>query len=170
MKTLILYYSQARGNTKRIAQMIQERLHAEMEQIQTRVPYTGSYDAIVNQGKREVDSGYTPEIVPVSADLSAYDCVLIGTPTWWYTMAPAVRTFFQNYDLSEKTVIPFATNGGWPRHVLKDMEQACPGAKCVLSHEIRFDSTGGDTLETPLQEIHTWIDDIVSLQKGGSLS
>ena len=137
MKTLILYYSQARGNTKRIAQMIQERLHAEMEQIQTRVPYTGSYDAIVNQGKREVDSGYTPEIVPVSADLSAYDCVLIGTPTWWY---------------------------------LKDMEQACPGAKCVLSHEIRFDSTGGDTLETPLQEIHTWIDDIVSLQKGGSLS
>lgn len=54
MKTLILYYSQARGNTKRIAQMIQERLHAEMEQIQTRVPYTGSYDAIVNQGKREV--------------------------------------------------------------------------------------------------------------------
>lgn len=72
MKTLILYYSQARGNTKQIAQMIQERLHAEMEQIQTRVPYTGSYDAIVNQGKREVDSGYTPEIVPVSADLSAY--------------------------------------------------------------------------------------------------
>lgn len=49
MKTLILYYSQARGNTKRIAQMIQERLHTEMEQIQTRVPYTGSYDAIVNQ-------------------------------------------------------------------------------------------------------------------------
>ncbi|WP_294402478.1 hypothetical protein [uncultured Ruminococcus sp.] len=52
MKTLILYYSQACGNTERIAQMIQERLHAEMEQIQTRVPYTGSYDAIVNQGKR----------------------------------------------------------------------------------------------------------------------
>lgn len=106
MKTLILYYSQARGNTKRIAQMIQERLHAEMEQIQTRVPYIGSYDAIVNQGKREVDSGYTPEIVPVSADLSAYDCVLIGTPTWWYTMAPAVRTFSRTMTFPKKRSFP----------------------------------------------------------------
>ncbi len=64
MKTLILYYSQARGNTKQIAQMIQERLHAEMEQIQTRVPYTGSYDAIVNQGKREVDSAQNHSDIP----------------------------------------------------------------------------------------------------------
>ena len=47
MKKLIVYYSQARGNTRRIAKMIQQATGADLEEIETVTPYTGSYDEIV---------------------------------------------------------------------------------------------------------------------------
>ena len=50
MKTLILYYSQAVGNTERIAKLLQERLNADIEKIDTIVPYTGTYQEISAQG------------------------------------------------------------------------------------------------------------------------
>ena len=74
--------------------------------------YKGTYEEVVNQGKREVEKGFMPQIKPLSVNLSDYDVIAIGTPTWWYTMAPAVLTFLTTNDFSEKTVIPFMTNGG----------------------------------------------------------
>lgn len=81
----------------------------------------------MNQGKREVEKGFMPQIKPLSVNLSDYDVIAIGTPTWWYTMAPAVLTFLITNDFSGKTVIPFMTNGGWPGHVIKDMQANCKG-------------------------------------------
>ena len=43
---------------------------------------------------------------------SAYDIIAIGTPTWWHTMAPAVRSFLAQHDFAGKTAVPFMTNGG----------------------------------------------------------
>ena len=82
--------------------------------------------------------------------------VAVGTPTWWYTIAPAVHTFFGQTDLSGKTVIPFMTNGGWPGHVIKDMKSACRGAKIVCEMEVQFDSSGGDHMETSEKQIEKW--------------
>lgn len=53
-----------------------------------------------------------PQINPISVNLADYDVIAIGTPTWWYTMAPAVLTFLTTNDFTGKTVIPFMTNGG----------------------------------------------------------
>ena len=66
---------------------------------------------MVSQGQREVDEGFQPEIKPLSVNVADYDVVAIGTPTWWYTMAPAVLTFLNANDWSQKTVIPFMTHG-----------------------------------------------------------
>ena len=41
-----------------------------------------------------------------------YDVIVLGTPVWWYTFAPAVKTFLESNDFSQKTIFPFATNGG----------------------------------------------------------
>ena len=75
----------------------------------------------MNQGKREVEAGFMPRINSLSVNLADYEVIAIGTPTWWYTMAPAVLTFLTENDFSGKTIIPFMTNGGWPGHVIKDM-------------------------------------------------
>ena len=47
IKTLIVYYSLG-GNTKGIAQNIQKILGADIAEIEPLVPYTGSYDDIVD--------------------------------------------------------------------------------------------------------------------------
>lgn len=78
--------------------------------------------------------GYEPEIKPLDINIADYDVIAVGTPTWWYTMAPAVKTFLHQQDFTGKTVVPFMTNGGWPGHVIKDMKAACKGAKCGLRY------------------------------------
>ena len=109
-KMLVVYYSWSCGNTERIAKKLSDTTGADIERIETVKPYTGSYDDVVNQGQQEVNSGYCPEIKPLKADLSKYDVIALGTPTWWYTMAPAMLTFIKNTSFEGKTVIPFATS------------------------------------------------------------
>ena len=55
------------------------------------------------------------------------------------------------------------TNGGWPGHVIKDMKNACIGADVVCDMQVKFDSTGGDKLETPEAEIEAWAQSVKAL-------
>ena len=57
------------------------------------VSYSDDYDDVVNKAKRDVARNYKPEIKPLSVNLSDYDTIIIGTPTWWYKMASPVLTF-----------------------------------------------------------------------------
>lgn len=162
-KLLIVYYSWSNGNTERIAKELQRVAGGDLLQIDTAIPYSGSYDEVVDQGQREVNRGYEPELKPLAVDPTDYDVIAVGTPTWWYTMAPAVKTFFHEQDFTGKTVVPFMTNGGWPGHVIKDMKKACPGAKTACEMQVQFDSNGGDHLETPESEIEAWAQSVKAL-------
>lgn len=155
-KMLIAYYSWSNGNTKCIAEQLQKETGAKLIRIETQTQYKGSYDEVVAQGKKEVNSGFEPKLKSIGVDLSELDVIAVGTPTWWYTMAPAVLTFLKNNAFAGKTVIPFMTNGGWPGHVINDMENACPSAKIELAAEIRFDAEGGGRLETSQTDIDAW--------------
>lgn len=159
-KMLIVYYSWSNGNTERIAKKIQEATNADLARIDTAVPYQGSYDEVVDQGQREVQEGFRPEIKLLAVNIKDYDVIAVGTPTWWYTMAPAVLSFVGEQDWTGKTVIPFMTNGGWPGHVIKDIKSACKGAEFTCEMKIKFDSNGGDHLETSESEIDAWIGQI----------
>lgn len=153
MKTLILYYSYG-GNTRKIAQMIQQEIGGDLAEIKTVKPYTGSYDTIVNQGQDEVQSGYMPPLKNLQVDLSSYDRIVLGSPVWWYTFAPAMKSFLHNNDLSGKIIYPYATNGGWIGHTFKDFESDCKGAKVQKGLNIRFDEK---QLLTSEKEIKKWI-------------
>ncbi len=50
-KQLIIYYSWSCGNTKRIAEMLKGKTNADIERIDTVVPYKGSYNDVVEQGQ-----------------------------------------------------------------------------------------------------------------------
>ena len=162
-KILIVYYSWSNGNTERIAKMLQQQVGGDLLKIDTVEPYSGSYDDVVSQGQDEVNRGYEPEIQPISVNVADYDVIAIGTPTWWYTMAPVVLTFLHSQNFTGKTVVPFMTNGGWPGHVIKDMKKACKGADIACDMRVQFDSTGGDHLETPTEQIEQWIQQVKAL-------
>ena len=159
-RVLTVYYSWSNGNTERIAKMLQKEIGGDIVRIDTITPYEGSYDDVVNQGQEEVQRGFEPEIKPLGVNISDYDVIAVGTPTWWYTMAPAVLTFLHTESFVDKTVIPFMTNAGWPGNVIKDMKTACKGADIKYEMEIQFDSTGGSRLETPMEDITKWIQNV----------
>ena len=157
---LVVYYSWSNGNTKRIAEKIAEEIGADIRQIDTVEPYQGSYDEVVDQGQNEVNRGYMPKIKPPDVDIKDYDVVAVGTPTWWYTMAPAVLTFLNQNDWSGKKVIPFMTNGGWPGQVIEDMIKEGEWAEIINPMEVKFDAQGGAVLKTPEDKIDDWIAEI----------
>ena len=156
-KMLIVYYSWSNGNTKRIAELLQRETGADLVRIETVHPYEGSYQDVVDQGKWEADSGFQPEIKPLPYAAADYDVIAVGTPTWWYTMAPAVLTYLNQQDWNGKTVVPFLTNAGWPGHVIRDMKKACKGAQCACEMQVKFDADGGDRMETSEGELQQWI-------------
>lgn len=156
MKSIIIYYSYG-GNTRHIAEKVQKVLGSDLAEIRTVKPYTGSYNAVVDQGHREVNSGFLPELVPINTDLKQYDTVILGSPVWWYTFAPAMNSFLHSTDLSGKTVYPFATNGGWIGHTFQDFKKACRGADVQVGLNVRFN---GDHQLTPETEILEWIERI----------
>lgn len=156
MKTLILYYSYG-GNTKRIAEMIQREIGGDIARMDTVVPYDGDYDEVVNQGQREIAEGYCPELKPLNIGWRDYDAIILGSPVWWYTFAPAMRSFLERADLTGKIVYPFATNGGWLGHTLKDFEEACKGAIVKPGLDVQFDES---MLRTSEKDIQAWINTI----------
>lgn len=164
-RTLVVYYSWSNGNTERVAERLAEACGADIERIETAEPYPDDYETTVAQAKREVEEGYEPPIEPLGHDPADYDVVAVGTPTWWYTMAPAVSTFLSTHDLSGRLVVPFMTNGGWPGSVIEDMGEAASGATVVEPMEVRFDSSGGARLVTPEGEIDRWVGRVAALAR-----
>lgn len=156
MKTLIIYYSYS-GNTRQIVKMIHDKIGGDIAEIDTVTPYMGDYNEVVNQGQREVSKGFMPPIRSLGKNPDSYDTVVLGTPVWWYTFAPAIKTFFAENDLSGKTIYPFITNGGWIGHTVKDIEKACPNATIKQAIDIKFN---GSDLSTAISEIKNWIDKI----------
>lgn len=155
-RMLVVYFSLTCGNTRRVAETLSSETGADLAEIRTTEPYGGSYEDIVDQGKDEVESGFLPEVEPLEADLDDYDVIALGSPTWWYTMAPAMRTFVESQDWAGREVIPFQTHGGWPGHLIDDVEGACAGAGFRDEMSVQFDSTGGDQMVTPEREVVAW--------------
>lgn len=163
-KTLIVYFSFTAGNTKSIAEKIHEEIGGDIERLETAIPYPDDYNAAVSQGQQEVSSGYKPELKPLSVNVKDYDRIIVGTPTWWYKMSPAVLSFLSSTDFTGKTVVPFMTNSGWPGTVIKDMTTVAEGngAKVENSHEFRFSSNAEhyDQMVTSQEELTEWIESL----------
>lgn len=123
-KVLIAYYSWS-GNTKKVAQEIQEKTGGDLFEIHTMHSYPTDYHAATEQAKQEINNNFRPELKALP-DTSSYDVVFVGSPTWWGTIAPAVSSFITQADLSGKTVIPFITHGGGGAdQAVKDLTAQC---------------------------------------------
>ena len=62
-------------------------------------------------------------------DMARYGQVFVGFPIWWYVAPTIINTFLESYDLSGKTVIPFATSGssGMGQTNLR-LQPSCPAS------------------------------------------
>lgn len=61
-----------------------------------------------------------------------YSVIFLGYPNWWGTMPLPVFTFLEEYDFSQKTIIPFCTHeGSGLGHSAKDIAKLCPKARLL---------------------------------------
>jgi flavodoxin len=158
-KAIVIYFSWTNGNTERIAKKLAGALGgAELLRIEAPDDYQDDDQTVVSQAQEDVKRGYRPRIAPASIDLSAYDVVGVGGPTWWYTVATPMLTLLDTADFSGKTVVPFTTHGGWPAHALADIGNGCRGAKRVVKGlAVQFDSSGGSRMVTTEKQLEDWL-------------
>lgn len=107
-----IFNGEVTGNTGVMARMIAEASGGELFSIQTVEPYPDSYDETIDVGENEKNNGIRPELSTHIENLDQYDTVFVGFPNWWYGMPMVMYSFFDEYDFSGKTVIPFCTSGG----------------------------------------------------------
>ena len=114
-RSLVVYFS-ATGNTKVVAENLAAMQDAQLYEIVPQQPYT---DADLNYNDRStratVEQNHDaarPEISGSIDHLEEYDVIYVGFPIWWGDMPRILYTFFDTYDLSDKTIAPFCTSGG----------------------------------------------------------
>ena len=78
------------------------------------------------------DPASRPEIARVRDNMEEYDTVFVGFPIWWYVAPTIINTFLESYDLTGKTIIPFATSGGSGMGKTNEkLMPSCKGAKLL---------------------------------------
>lgn len=151
-KVLVAYFSWG-GNTKFIAEKIHSQVDGDIFRIETAVPYPEDYnEAAYGVAKKQHDENIHPELKD-NGDVSEYDVIFVGTPAWWYTMAPAVMTFLEENSFEGKTIIPFITHGGGGKYTIaQDMAKLAKGAK-VLEPLVIYERGNSETDK----EITDWL-------------
>lgn len=135
---LVLYYSQAGGATKTVAEQIQLALLADIEAIQVEKPYDGDFNQTIERCQREKQNNELPELKPLASDISKYDVIFIGYPIWFGTYAPPIASLVSQYDFAGKKIVTFATFGSGGIDVsTKDMQKALGSAEVVEGYGVR---------------------------------
>lgn len=100
------------GSTEKFAKIIAEQTKGDLFRIETEIPYPTEHKALVDFVEAEKDSGEKPKLKKHIENLQDYDTIFLGYPIWWYGLPMPVLSFLDEYDLSEKNIIPFSTHGG----------------------------------------------------------
>lgn len=100
------------GNTQYVAAVIGEATGGDLFEIKTARAYPGSHKALIDAAKEEIDNNARPKLAAHIDNPNDYDVVFVGFPNWWYDMPMPLYTFFDEYDFSGKTIVPFCTHGG----------------------------------------------------------
>lgn len=100
------------GNTGVVANMIKDKTKGNIFPIVVTDKYPESYNETINIGKNEKSNNFRPKLSTHIENFNDYDTFFIGFPNWWSDMPMALYSFFDEYDFSGKTIIPFITSGG----------------------------------------------------------
>lgn len=169
-KTLVVYFSASNtkdvdavtgatpvqgrvGTVEHIAEIIHNQVGGDIAKIVPGKDYSLDYNTCADEAKAETDSDARPQFEPLSVKIEDYDTIYVGYPMWWYTLPMIMYTFFDTYDFSGKTIIPFNTHAGsgdgGTYQTIKEFE---PGATVkdglAISGSSAFDSSTEDAVKS----------------------
>lgn len=134
-RKLVAYFS-ASGVTAKVAESLSEAIGADLYEIEPEVPYTKADLNWMDKQSRSTlemnDPASRPAIKEMRDNMDDYDTVFVGFPIWWYVAPTIINTFLESYDLTGKTIIPFATSGGSGMGKTNEkLQTSCPNSKLI---------------------------------------
>ena len=149
------------GSVEYMATVIGEATGGDMVRIQTATPYPEDYSSLADQANQERQNGVHPALATNIENFADYDVIFVGYPIWWYQMPMAMYSFFDAYDFSGKTIVPFSSHGGsgWSGTV-DDIAGMEPGATMVNGYSISRNSVAGSE-----EGIREWLQSIGMLEQ-----
>lgn len=155
-KILIVYYSLRNGNTRIVAEQIQKNVGGDLFRIETVDTYPAQYNDVTAQAKKELESGYRPPLKTNVQEIGQYDVIYLGSPNWWNTIAPAVMTFLESYNLEGKTIVPFITHEGSRLGAsVDDIKKLAPKATVLKGLPIR-----GGSVNNAEPDVQKWLKEL----------
>lgn len=153
---LVAYFSWS-GNGQQMARWISEETGGDLFRIVPTEAYGEDFDSCADRAKNELDNGIRPELsehIDKEA-MARYDVIYIGFPVWWYDLPMPVWSFLEEYDLSEKTVIPFFSHNGSSNGAgsVGRVSELAKGAK-VLTEDVL--SIPGRSVSGSEKEVKEW--------------
>ena len=103
---------EAKGVSQAVAEMIADETGADLFSIRTSTVYPANMGELIDCADKEQDDGARPELTSSIDNLDDYATVFVGFPIWWYDMPQVMYSFFDEYDFSGKTIIPFTVHNG----------------------------------------------------------
>ena len=123
---------QAVGRVRAVADMIQENVGGDLFSIRTSVVYPTDGGELIDYAAQEQDENARPELTSHIENLNQYDTIFIGYPNWWADLPMAVYSFFDEYDFTGKTIIPFNVhNGSRFSRTIQTIEELEPDATVI---------------------------------------
>ena len=103
---------EAVGRVQALAERIQQNVGGDLFSIRTSVVYPADGGELIDYAAQEQEENARPELTTHIENLDGYDTIFIGYPNWWADLPMAVYSFFDEYDFSGKTIIPFNVHNG----------------------------------------------------------
>lgn len=154
-KSLVVYFSWS-GNTEKVAKSIQEQTNSDIFEIIPQEPYSDDYNTVLEVAQDEQQQNARPAIAESIENIEDYDVIYVGYPNWWGDMPMIIYTFFDNYDLSGKTVAPFCTSGGSGlSNTVNEIKELEPNAAVTQGLHI-----GSGSASNPDSSVSEWLEDI----------
>ena len=163
-EAVVVYFSWSPdGNTRFAAKTIAAKLGAQTFEIKAAKAYSSDYRTCLIESKPECYAKKQREIHLIEGlELAKYKVIFVGTPNWWGTMAPPVRTWImQNSSgLNGKTVCLFQTHGGGGmQRVEKEFSELVPHSN-ILPAQAFF----GSTIKDNVKELEKFVTDRVMVK------
>ncbi len=152
-RILIAYFSWG-GNTRGIAQEIQNQTGADMIEITPAVPYSTDYNTVLMEAQEDQHRQARPELSVHVDHMEDYDIILLGYPNWWASIPMPIASFLEEYDFSGKRIIPFCSHGGGRfGQSLTAIAKLAPEADIGEGLSVHY--SGGSTLP---DDISAWLE------------
>jgi len=154
MKTAVIYYSY-NGTSAHVAEIIKAELNADIFRIETLDSKKRKGFSLILWGGGQVVRGKKPPLKPLSVNINAYDLVILGTPVWAGSPAPAIVSFLSMNSIAGKKIALFCCHGGGMGEALNKLKALLGGN--TLIGEIDFKNVAKTDRAELKQKISEWV-------------